>query len=304
MPTPIFVLGKHRSGTTWLANLLCQHSQIAGITHEKHFGIHESAYFSCVYGRYGNLDEKSNFVEFVEVISASDYFRLAGANKKYLYSLWPTTYEDLFKKVMDRFAAERGAKLWIEKTPPHSVLVNQLSVIYPDAKFITVIRDVEAVVASTIALAGTEPESKMSNVGEIFSTVVSWVIYNKILRSFGKHSDKMLTIRYEDLKSDLEHCLQKICAFLEIPFEPEMSELPFVRNTSFTKIKRGQALSGEEKMMIRFTRHIFELIPLWILNAINKRIKSKKKRNLPPWFFKMHEFSEMTRQIHESNDPG
>jgi hypothetical protein len=109
MPTPIFVLGKHRSGTTWLANLLCQHPQIAGVQHARHHGIHESAFFSHVYGRYGDLAVWSRYAEFVEVVAASDYFRLAGATREFLYSLWPTSYEGVFRAVMDRFAAQRGA---------------------------------------------------------------------------------------------------------------------------------------------------------------------------------------------------
>lgn len=120
MSTPIFVLGKHRSGTTWLANQLCQHSHIVGVQHEAHGGIHESAYFSTVYGRYGDLITKSNFIELVEVLAASDYFRLAGATKEYLYSLWPTTYQDLFKQAMDDLADRKGASHWLEKTPPHT----------------------------------------------------------------------------------------------------------------------------------------------------------------------------------------
>ena len=31
MPTPLFILGKHRSGTTFLSNLLMDHPKIAAI---------------------------------------------------------------------------------------------------------------------------------------------------------------------------------------------------------------------------------------------------------------------------------
>jgi hypothetical protein len=62
MPTPLYVFGMARSGTTSLANLLLRHWEIAGIEHEKHKGIHESGYFSFVDGRYGSLDDPANLL--------------------------------------------------------------------------------------------------------------------------------------------------------------------------------------------------------------------------------------------------
>lgn len=51
MPLPVFVVGRNRSGTTWLANQLCEHPDIAGVQQERRHGIHESAYFGCLDGR-------------------------------------------------------------------------------------------------------------------------------------------------------------------------------------------------------------------------------------------------------------
>lgn len=53
MPLPVFVVGRNRSGTTWLANQLCEHPDIVGVQHERHHGIHESAYFGLIDGRFG-----------------------------------------------------------------------------------------------------------------------------------------------------------------------------------------------------------------------------------------------------------
>lgn len=70
MATPIFVLGWGRSGTAWLSNLLLEHPAIVGIQHEKHWGIHESAFFSVVEGRYRSLDNPANFIEARILISS------------------------------------------------------------------------------------------------------------------------------------------------------------------------------------------------------------------------------------------
>lgn len=94
-PTPIPVVGKHRSGTTGLANHLCEHSAIEGVQHEAHGGIHESGYYSHVSRRYSPLHRRVHFREFVEVLSASDYFRLAGIDKSFMLSLSETSPSDV-----------------------------------------------------------------------------------------------------------------------------------------------------------------------------------------------------------------
>jgi len=298
MPIPIFVLGKHRSGTTWLANQLCEHSLVAGIRHEKHFGMLESAYFRCVYNRYGDLAVKNNFIAFVEVMSASDYFRLTGVTKEFLYSLWPTAYEDFLRAVMDNYAVRQGAAYWVEKSPSHSVMVDWLAEIYPDAKFISIFRDVEAVVASAIALrASREPEfadNAWLRQRGIIRTVLSWIYYNKTLKAFGPRSERMLTIRYETLRADPPNTLQGVCSFLDLPFEPHMCDQIYVPNTSFrNKTERSQALSDGEKRLVRFTQRLFDLIPLWALALMDRmRRRIKKRRSLPSWFFSLLPFPE------------
>jgi len=114
MPTPLFVLGKQRSGTTWLGNLLLDHPSIAGVAHAAHRGIHESAFFSHVDGRYGDLSVRQNFIEFASVMAESDYFRLAEVSFKDIMSLHPDDYAGVFRTVMYCFARRRGARYWIE----------------------------------------------------------------------------------------------------------------------------------------------------------------------------------------------
>ena len=291
MPTPIFVLGKHRSGTTWLANQLYQHPLIAGVAHERHEGIHESAYFSAVCNRYGDLTERNNFMEFVEVISACDYFQLAGATKDFLYSLWPTTYEDVFRAVMDTFANSRGATYWVEKSPAHTPLVDQLAATYPDAKFISITRNIEAIIASTLAGQLSHSGNDISRRHLIAATILRCVFYDKTLQSFAARSERMLTVRYEALRDDLSPSLRSICTFLELPFDSRMCDQAFMPNSSFGKVKRSQILTEGEKKMISGLHRLLQLVPLNVLTLIY-RARKQKRQSLPWWFFKLHSFNE------------
>jgi len=288
MVRPLFILGKQRSGTTWLANQLCEHSLIAGVRHKQHHGIHESAYFSDVYGRYGNLSYKPNFVEFVEVVAASDYFRLLGVDKEFLYSLWPATYEDIFRKVMDVYAQRQGATYWLEKSPDHTVLVEKLSTIYPDAKFIAIIRDVEDVVSSTIVRYSRIKRRRLT----IMQNVFGWVYNKKVIESFAEKSDKIHVTRYERLKANTESVLREMCNFLEIDFDEAMLEQAFERNTSFKGGKdRQQVLSTREKDLIKWVARCAQVLPLPVMNQLKYvQSKIKSRRGLPRWFFNMHPF--------------
>lgn len=294
MTTPIFVLGKHRSGTTWLANQLCQHSSIVGVQHEAHHGIHESAYFSTICNRYGDVANRSNFIELVEVLGASDYFRLAGVSKEYLYSLWPTTYENLFRAAMDRFAQRDDATHWLEKTPTHTPLVSELANFYPDARFVSVVREVEAVVRSTLAMMAGFPDGGPSvrrrRTGLILRTVFSWAYYNKAVEAFADRSNRALRLGYDSMTTDLPGTLHRVCGFLGLDFEQGMCRPAYAPNTSFPSAgHRTQALSKEECSLARLTALLATLVPLPLLRE-TRRLKQGMagRQPLPPWFFRLH----------------
>ncbi len=283
---PLFILGKHRSGTTWLGNQLSQHQEIAGVVHELHLGIHESAYFSAVLNRYGDLSDYNNFVEFVEVIGSSDYFRLAGADKAFLYSLWPDTYEGIFEKVMEKYASEKGSKYWIEKSPTHSVYVEMLSKAYPAAKFISIQRKLQGVLASTMQIH--DGASFFQRIGIVFSTVLSWTFFNKTINNYKKNSNQILALKYESFRSDQELTMKKISDFLDIPYDPQTCVQAFAPNTSFTKAKRSEALSKLEKLLASILKGFFTLIPLRLMTSLYDRTKKSKRRELPEWFFRIY----------------
>ena len=97
MSTPLFILGKHRSGTTFLSNLLLDHPQIAAVFRltEKNGvagGIFESGYFEYIDGRYGNLEIHENYIEFSSVLSEVEYFKLASSSIEEILSFYPADY--------------------------------------------------------------------------------------------------------------------------------------------------------------------------------------------------------------------
>jgi len=291
--TPLFILGKQRSGTTWLANQLCRHPDIAGIQHQRHFGIHESAYFSSVMGRYGSLKVPENFVEFVKVMAGSDYFRLAGVSEEFLLSMWTTGYAEIFRAVMNHFAEKSGAKYWLEKTPAHTPLVDTLANIYPDALFIGIFRNPQEVAASSLKLETNENpntvNSKFKRKLFISRNILSLSYYNKKLKSFQKRSDRIYTVEYKEMKFDLEKTLHHICQHLGLPWNDAVLGQSYKPNTGFKeKSERKALITNSEKRMIAILTLLGKSTPLIAYEAMNRIKKSfNSRRSLPEAFFRL-----------------
>ena len=303
MTTPIFVLGKHRSGTTWLGNQLCEHPLIAGVTHEHHDGIHESAYFSRVYGRYGDLRLKQNFVEFVEATHKSDLFRLIGADRATLYALWPTSYEAVLHTLMDRYAQKKGARYWLDKTPEHTLMVEEIAALYPDAKFIAIIRDVEDVLASTVGRYGSEKMQHKKRL--LFLTTLSWLHSNKTIKRFAVTSDRIFLTRYETLKNEPERVFQEMCEFLDLPFDSAMLEQAYRPNTTFRAgVKRSSVLSKQDKTLVRTTARLGDFIPKTAMDAVRRVYAlGGGRKPLPAWFYSMYPPFEELTQLENGSGP-
>jgi len=286
--TPVFVLGRNRSGTTWLANQLCEHPQIVGCQHERHYGIDESAYFGLIDERYGDLSNRVNYVEFVEVWGASDYCRLAGATKEFLYSLWPTTYEDVFREVMDRFAEREGASAWVAKWDVLGRPLRHVATAYPDARFIGIIRHVVDQVASYITLAGDVPHRRYV----ILRMTLGWVYGKKVLEAFASRSQRVRLVRYEDFRANTEGVLKDLVAFLGLPWDPKILGQTYKPNTSFRASgDRKAALSRGERWLVRLAAAAGRLIPRCVLEGLHRFRKRRGGRKpLPHWFFRLDPF--------------
>jgi hypothetical protein len=289
---PIFIIGKHRSGTTGLANHLCEHPDIAGVQHKQHWGIHESGYFTYVAGRYGSLNTWPNFREFVGVMSESDYFRIAGISKEYMLSLWPTTYADFFEEVMDEFASRRGTQFWLEKSPGHTKEALRLAAVYPNARFIAIVRNVEDVVASSLSLENWQSagQSSTGKIKALAKVALGWIYYLKCIRQMERRfSDRTLVIQYEHFRQDKRKVLEAVCSFLGVQYERGMVKSPYAHNTSFDdQKKRSRSLTEGEKRLLQWVTTVFDCIPYRVYRALDVCSECiRGKPSLPDWFFKI-----------------
>ena len=92
---------------------------------------------------------------------------------------------------------------------------------FPKAKFISLIRDPRAAIASTLKNRQTEPEL----VPLIYSYANHWckhAAFSWKLINDNKFKNKILLVRYEDLVTAPEKEIKKICKFLQVKYNPAM----------------------------------------------------------------------------------
>ena len=283
MPTPIFVVGKHRSGTTLLGNLLLDHPEIAGVRHKAHEGIHESAYFSHVEDRYRDLSMAQNYVEFAAVMSKSDYFMLAGVGFEDLLELYPSTYAEVFRYVMNRVAEQEEASFWVEKTPMHTELISRIGRYYSDARFVGIRRNVVSTALSMLHLTNRQDAPPVERMRYLLRVAADKYLLDRYMQMARREwPDRVLVVEFERLVSEQSAVLSHICSFLGLDHVD--LETRFPSNSSLEGPKTVSIRGYEKRILWTIYKRVLPLIPATLLRSL-KHVRHRDP--LPRWFFKV-----------------
>jgi hypothetical protein len=210
---PVFVVGMNGSGTTMLLDSLGRHPQLYSFPQETRVIPHLMA----TMGQFGDLDADENFLALWNRVRGIPAFRVVNRGQvPPLPANWaefPRGLDAVLDAMFRYFAAPHAKVRWCEKTPQHVQHLERLSRLFPQAKFIHIIRDGRDCAASFYRRWRRTPEL----------TIYRW----KHVVSVGKRqglalTDRYLELRYEDLTLDPEGGLQRICAFLGLPFHPDL----------------------------------------------------------------------------------
>jgi sulfotransferase family protein len=199
----IFVGGAPRSGTTLVQNMLDSHPDILGGPEFIHIPD------------IINLRQKlhhSISIEWIDLIcSYDDVDNCIGS-----------LIEDLLLPFADKY----GGKLLSEKTPANVLVFSELISLFPKARFIHVVRDPRAIVASMLQ-AGARAKEKGIKTAGFTSSLNAAINYTKrcLKSGFGASKiapDKIINVVYENLVTDPKSETIKICQFLKIEWSSQM----------------------------------------------------------------------------------
>jgi len=229
---PVFIIGAGRSGTTLLRSMLVASGQIA-IPPETQI-IHKlPARFQVRRGLGWEGLVKSLIPEF----ESHKHFYLWKSNlaSAYTNAMKLPKNERSLAKLIDviykTYAAEQfpEATFWGDQSPIHTFFLPNILSIFPNAKFVHLIRDGRDVVASLI---------KMNGDASLYESIYRWkesIFRVKKMRRKIKDVN-YLEVKYEELVSDPETALRKVSDFIGIAYSNTMLDYWKLESTVENKV--------------------------------------------------------------------
>ncbi len=215
-----FIVGRGRSGTTMLQNILDSNENVI-LPLESKLIIHlKKKYFKNTNWHKQKVNEFLN-----DLYKEISFNRTWGINIQDLKSQIERlpkeqiTFEILCKLIYLNYKSIYNKKKVLiigDKNPSYSLFIKDLIEIFPQAKFIHLLRDYRDNILSNIK---TLNDGRMP----ISSISFGWVYFNKLIEKEKKKiPNSFLTIKYEDLVSSPEDNVKSICSFLNIEFDINM----------------------------------------------------------------------------------
>lgn len=238
--SPLFVLGHWRSGTTHLHNLLaCDPSFAFPNAYQASFPRHFifTQVGGMIFDSLAPSKRPMDNVAFSSLVPHEDEFALAGhcGVSPYVRCLFPVTanngyteldpcaldpraldrWKETFVLILKKLTLSEGKRI-VLKSPPHTGRIRQLLELFPDAKFVHIVRDPYRVYLSTrklwtntLSLAHLQAPDE----GLIDEIILSW--YDELFALYER--DKGLIpegalheIKYEDLERNPLGCLERL----------------------------------------------------------------------------------------------
>ena len=128
------------------------------------------------------------------------------------------TYADGVRAVYRCYAAAEGKPRYGDKTPGYVFTLALLGDLFPEARFVQVVRDGDGRDAAvSIRAAATQTRPSTRQLAKLWQRAV------RAGRAYGAaHPDRYTEIRYEDLVDDAERELRRLCPFFGLDFNPAM----------------------------------------------------------------------------------
>lgn len=266
---PVFLVGAERSGTTVLRLMLSHHPQL--------FWCPESEYIVDKVTSDGKFPNLAQYYEWLETHR--------GVQAKNLKIDKTLNYVELMNSFLIQ-QKEKGRKELIGATVHRHF--DRLLKIWPDSRFIHLIRDGRDVARSCIGMGWS---------GNVWMGVEKWLevesLWNKLKSDISE--DRYIEIIYENLITDPVANLTKMCNFLGIEYSQTM--LDYDQDTTYDKpdpklVQQWRKKLSEDEIRLVESRasdlltargyELSGLAPLQVTPSMEKKLR------LQNWWFKVN----------------
>lgn len=207
---PFFVLGCVRSGTTMLRQILTRHPALV-CPEETHLFRWASPFGTPDYRNVSTNNRTLRRHREIDGIAEEAFAEMLGRS---------LTRRELAERYMEAYAAARkpDATRWFEKSPQNVYGVQLIRGMFPEARFLHLVRHPLEVVSSL----------KLGKVMKVASAVGAanyWLEAVSAMRSFAEaNAAQVWQVRYEDFTTHPEQHLRELFAFLDEPQDPAVTK--------------------------------------------------------------------------------
>lgn len=231
---PLFVVGMFRSGTSLLYALLNQHPQIA-LMYEGDLA-HLQALFWIPR-------------DTTRWLRRWEFWNGALGRHKFDANGLPDGIRDLrsaMRAVYGQYARHKKpeALIWGCKSPTYSDEVKRLSRLFPNARFVIIWRDLRHICRSILDAAETSPF--FNRRGMVIRAILGYEELKSQCDSVIRAGGLVHQLNYEDLVLDTAGSMKAVCDFLDLPYDPGMSNLRASDRTAISNFRHHSLVKGEE----------------------------------------------------------
>ncbi|SES71639.1 Glycosyltransferase involved in cell wall bisynthesis [Salinibacillus kushneri] len=239
--SPIFIGGAGRSGTTLLRVMLNAHPNL------------------CSGPEFKMLQQIANLYN--QMISIKDIRKAYGLDIEDIN----TSFNNFISSFFEKFKMESNANRIVEKTPHNVLIMKELVKIFPDAKFIHVVRDGRDVASSLVTMDWYDFQGNpLPYVQNIRNATDYWK--QVLTKSIQDSRDpilkgKVMFIKYEDLITEPKKIIKDVLVFLDETwsdqvlnyvnvdrgYEPNESSTNQVSKQIYTKSKKRWQIDFTQK---------------------------------------------------------
>lgn len=216
---PIFIIGMPRSGTTLLSSIINASQQIY---------IPEETHVFHVYDIYRNIKSKKSFIDYY--FSSENkyiyYLNISGHDIDDIRNRYNRNDINQIEYIIENIVSIKNVfkyDRWGEKTPIHFKYVEQIKEIYPNSKFLCIIRDPRDIMISLKKVQWTKLFNLKRNIND----------YKKLYKLYNKElsNPDYVFLKYEELLDSPSKIIQLIYDKLNLTYKHEI--LSSLNNSEF-----------------------------------------------------------------------